>query len=270
MLCAFKGGGMNRFQRLFNDKNKKAFVPFFMLGDPSIDASFELIKSAIDAGADALELGFPFSDPMADGPVIQASAERAILAHCDYDACIALVRKIRAYSEVPIGLLLYYNLLYRRNDAYQELANVGVDAVLVADMPIEESETHEAMLAKYDVGCIHLVAPNTSQDRAKDILNRVTAFAYVIGRYGTTGVSEHLADDLNERIESLNEMGDCPLVIGFGVSSAEDVHAIFKAGGRGAIIGSAITRIIEKNCDNIIEAKKAIATLVADCVKTGD
>ncbi len=261
---------MNRFQQLFSDVNKKAFVPFFMLGDPSVDESFELIKAAIDAGADALELGFPFSDPMADGPVIQASAERAIKAGCDYDSCIALLKKIRAYADLPIGLLLYYNLLYRRHDAYQELARVGVDAVLVADMPKEESKEHEAMLAQHGLGCIHLVAPNTPKARAAEIMSRATAFAYVIGRYGTTGVSDRLADDLADRIQGLKALSDCPLVVGFGVSSSEDVQAIFDAGGRGAIIGSAITKIIEKNCGNILEAKKSITTLVESCVKTGE
>jgi len=262
---------MNRFQQLFEDKNKKAFVPFFMLGDPNAEDSFELIKAAIDAGADALELGLPFSDPIADGPVIQASAERAIAQGVDIDVCMDIIKKIREYSNVPIGLLIYYNLLFHQagEDAYIAMKAAGVDGVLVVDLPIEESEAHEALLKRHDIGCIQLIALNTPEARAKEILSRVTAFAYVVSRFGTTGVRDTFEEGVYDRLNELKQWSDCALVVGFGVNKAEHVESIFNAGAQGAIIGSAITKLIAENCDTLPAAKTAVTALVADCVQKG-
>lgn len=163
----------NRFIQLFADPDRKAFIPFFTLGDPHPDSSFELICTAVDAGADAIELGFPFSDPITDGPVNQRSMQRALMAGTNYDTCLELLRRIRSrYPALPIGLRLYYNLLHMRGDkAYAEFADIGVDAIVCSDLPFDESDWHMQMLASHGLGCIQMVAPNTPNERASNLLN---------------------------------------------------------------------------------------------------
>ena len=156
---------MNRFQRLFADPKRRAFVHFFTLGDPTPQDSLRLIRAAIDAGADALELGLPFSDPVADGPTNQRSMARALAAGMTFDVGLELLAEIRAYApDIPIGLLLYFNLLYRRGlaRAHADLQLVGVDAIVSADLPLEESAAHEASLANMTwvrFKCWHLIHP---------------------------------------------------------------------------------------------------------------
>ena len=256
---------MNRFTALFKHQ-KNIFMPFFMLGYPTMDESYELIKTAIDAGCDALELGIPFSDPMADGPVIEASGREALKNGANFQVCCQLVRKIRDYSEVPMGLLVYYNVLFQQGDAvYQELKAAGIDAVLVVDLPLEESVAHERKLKENKIGCVQLVAPNSMDARAKQLLDRSTAFAYVVSRYGTTGVSQELSATLAPRIQALKKLSNCPLVVGFGINRPDQVAAVFASGAEGAIIGSYITTLIANN--DVESAKQAISDLIEKCKK---
>ncbi len=253
---------MNRFTKLL--KNQQAFIPFFMLGDPTPEASLEIIKAAIDGGCQALELGLPFADPIADGPVIQASAERALKNGTDFAKCLELITAIREYSDIPIGLLIYFNLIYRQGVelAYQKLAAAGVDAILQVDVPLEEAEQYNELLTKSGLASINLIAPNTSEERAKKILNNTTAFAYVVSDYGTTGVRSELPQQTFTRIQNLKAMTDVPLVIGFGINTAEQVQDLLSAGADGVIIGSAITKIIAKHVDDVGQAKVAVTSFI--------
>jgi len=260
---------MNRFQQLFSNPGKKAFIPFFMLGDPTPENSLELIKTAIDAGADALELGIPFSDPIADGPIIQASAERALHAGTNFSVCVQLLKKIRAYSQIPIGLLVYFNLLYRQGiqKAHQTLHESGVDAILAVDLPLEESNEHEASLKEHQLGCIELIAPNTSSERALELLNHSSAFTYIVSGYGTTGVQQQLQKDLFTRIAELKALSNKPLVLGFGIKNASQVHELFQHSEiNGVIIGSAITEMIAANLNTISTTKEQISSLVTQSI----
>ena len=255
---------MNRFRQLL--PAKKAFIPFFVLGDPSLAMSLEYIKAAIDAGADALEIGIPFSDPIADGPVIQASAKRALDAGADLTACCELLTAIRAYSDCPIGLLMYYNPLFTQGEKlYKQLAAAGAHAILAVDLPLEEAAEHEALLAKHDLGCVHLIAPNTPKERAEKLLAHSSAYAYVVSRYGVTGVHSQMQQNLPERLSSLKELSDTPLAVGFGISDAKGVEQVIEAGADAAIIGSAITKIINNHLSNPSNATAEIKTLVAQC-----
>ncbi len=256
---------MNRFEKLFKTK-KSIFMPFFMLGYPTMDKSFELIKTAIDAGCDALELGIPFSDPVADGPVIEASGREALKNGANFQACCQLIHKIRDYSEVPMGLLVYYNVLFQQGDTvYQQLKTAGIDAIVVVDLPLEESIDHENKLKEYQIGCVHLIAPNSNNERAKQLLDRSTAFAYVVSRYGPTGVSQALAETLGSRIQVLKKLSNCPLVVGFGISHPDQVADVFNFGANGAIIASHITKFIAEN--GVEQAKKMIFDLIKECKK---
>ena len=255
---------MNRFNRLFQNK-KKVFVPFFTLGDPNIEDSVRMIKAMIDAGADVLELGIPFSDPIADGPTNQRSMIRARQAGATFDQCLQMLQEIRRYhADIPIGLLLYYNLIHRRgmDRAHQELANAGVDGIVSADLPLDESAAHEASLQKHGIGAVQMIAPNTPDKRAIALFDRSSAFTYVLSGFGTTGVKTQLVSSTLERVKHVRTLSDKPMIVGFGISQPEHVHAVWQAGADGAIVGSCFTKIIETHQDNINLVIKKITDFV--------
>ena len=252
---------MNRFEILFSDPAKKAFLPFFTLGDPTPEASLEIIKKVIDAGADALELGIPFSDPVADGPTNQRSMERALKAGVTFDRCLQILAELRSYApHLPIGLLLYYNLIHRRGmeKAHQDLVRAGVDAIVSADLPIEESADYEISMHKHGLGVIQMVAPNTPDMRAKELFKRSSAFSYVLSGFGATGVRQQVDPKTIERVKHLRQLSNKPMVVGFGISTPEHVHAMWQAGANGAIVGSKFSSIIEANLNDLKQAEQQI------------
>lgn len=223
-----------------------------MLGDPTPERSLELIRCALDEGADALELGIPFSDPIADGPVIQASALRASRAGAHVDRCFELVQEIRARSDVPIGLLVYYNLIHRRGaeDFCRLAARAGVDAVLAADLPFDRAGAFPAALAAHGLGSVFLCSQNTPDDRARAILDVSTAYTYAVGVMGTTGVRDALGDATRAFVSRLRALSRRPFLVGFGISRPEHVAEAIRLGADGAIVGSALIRMIEARGDD--------------------
>lgn len=260
---------MNRFNRLFADASRRAFIPFFTLGDPNPESSFELICTAVEAGADAVELGFPFSDPITDGPVNQRSMRRALDAGTTYGTCLDLLRKIRTrYPDLPIGLLLYYNLLHMRGDsAYEELSGIGVDAVVCSDLPFDESTSHMMQLAQSRIGCIQMVAPNTPFERAIMLLNQSSAFTYVISRFGTTGTSERFEEESTERIRRLSRASSQPIVVGFGISKVDQVRAFWQSSAHGVIVGSLFSLRIENHLADMPGVKAYIHDFIGQVQK---
>ncbi len=262
---------MNRFQTLFSDPSRRAFLPFFTLGDPDIETSLQIIKAAVDAGADALELGIPFSDPVADGPTNQRSMARALKAGMTFDHALEMLADIRAYApDIPIGLLLYFNLIYRRGiaAAHRDLQRVGVDAIVSADLPLEESTDHEASLQKHGLGAIQMVAPNTPDDRACTLFKHSSAFTYVLSGFGTTGVKAVVDPKTIDRVAHLRKLTDRPMVVDFGLSQPEHAQQIYQAGANGAIVGSKFSSIIEQNLAEISRAEQQIVQFIAQ-VKQG-
>ncbi|MEV0674980.1 tryptophan synthase subunit alpha [Actinosynnema sp. NPDC050436] len=255
---------MNRFDSAFQGSDRKLFVPFFTLGDPNREEGLALVRAAVDAGADAVELGFPFSDPITDGPINQRSMQRSLQAGTTYDACVDMVRELRGdYPDLPIGLLLYYNLLFKRGPgAYAELAEVGVDAVVCSDLPVEEADEHVGLLREHGLGCIQMVAPNTPAERAARLFESSSAFTYVISRFGTTGPSARFEDDSAQRIRSLRGLTDKPMVVGFGVSTRSQVVDFWDAGADGVIVGSHFSLLVERNLDDLGVARKEIEDFV--------
>jgi tryptophan synthase alpha chain len=255
---------MNRFDRLFSETRRPAFIPFFTLGDPNPESSLHLIKSAIDSGIDALELGFPFSDPITDGPTNTKSMQRSLRAGTTYNSCVRMVRQIRQdYPDLPIGLLLYYNLLFMRGDAaYRELADIGVDGVVCSDLPLEESALHREQLAANGLGCIQMIAPNTPDARALELFETSSAFTYVISRFGTTGETETFAQSALNRMPSLRRLSNKPAVVGFGISKPEQVAAFWRSGANGVIVGSHFISLIEHNLSNIGFVESTIRSFI--------
>jgi tryptophan synthase alpha chain len=255
---------MNRFHKLFQSKKKHIFVPFFTLGDPNREASMKIIKAAVDAGADALELGFPFSDPIADGPTNQRSMERALAAEMNFDTCIEMITEIRAcFPDLPIGLLLYYNLLFRAGEnGYRKLAKAGVDGIVSADLPFEESADHQALLDKFGIGSVQMVAPNTVLPRAQMLFEKSSAFTYVLSGFGTTGAKKEVSPKTLERVRELRATTDRPMIVGFGISHPDHARLVWDAGSEGVIVGSYFTSLIEDNLDDLSQAEQAITKFI--------
>ncbi len=247
---------MDNYQRLFSrleQQNQGAFVPFVMLGDPDLATSERIIQTLIDNGADALELGIPYSDPVADGPTIQAAALRALTSDVTPTDCLALVARLHhANPHIPIGLLLYSNLVLARgiDRFYQDASAAGVDSVLIADVPLREAAPFKAAANAHGIAHIYILAPNADETGVNAIARDSEGYTYVLGRAGVTGADNRaelgteraLASQLN----ALKGAGGAPGVIGFGIASPEQVRQAIAAGAAGAIAGSATVNIIQQ------------------------
>lgn len=248
------------------EKDEGAFIPFLTIGDPDAEQSFELIKTLIDAGADALELGIPFSDPSADGITIQRAALRAFSSGINTNTCIDILGKVREYApNIPIGLLLYGNLVFARgiDNFYRDMAAVGVDSVLIADLPIRESKSFREAALKHNIAPIFIAPPNASDDTLREVASYGRGYTYVLSRAGVTGAETQAEMPGTHLIATLNEYHAAPSVLGFGISKPAQVREALVAGARGAISGSAVVKIIEDNVgDNtiMIEALRTFIT----------
>lgn len=244
---------MKRYQQLFNRLNAEqhgAFVPFVTLGDPTPELSFNIVKTLIDNGADALELGIPFSDPIADGPTIQNANIRALAAGVTPAISFDIISKIRAYNaDIPIGLLLYSNLIMARgiDSFYQQAAAVGVDSVLIADVPLHESKPFRLAAIKHDIAPIYIVPPNISDDELRQIASYGRGYTYLLSRAGVTGTETQAVMPTSDLISRIQAYNPAPPLLGFGISTPEHVQQALNSGAAGAISGSAIVRIIEQN-----------------------
>ena len=259
-----------RYQTAFatlKEKNERAFIPFVMIGDPNAEQSFAVIKSLIDAGADALELGIPFSDPSADGITIQRAALRALGAGINTDICIDILKQVREYApQIPIGLLLYGNLVFARgiDSFYRDMSDAGVDSVLIADVPIRESEPFREAALKHGVAPIFIAPPNASDDTLRAVSSYSRGYTYVLSRAGVTGVDSAespkntITTSASQLIENLTKYHAAPPVLGFGISTPQQVKDALNAGALGAISGSAVVKIIE---DNLTDKNKMLTEL---------
>ncbi|KOC87518.1 tryptophan synthase subunit alpha [Winslowiella iniecta] len=244
---------MERYQQLFNrlDAAKQgAFVPFVTLGDPSPGLSLKIIDTLVEAGADALELGIPFSDPLADGPTIQGANLRAFAsgvtpAHC-FDMLATLRQK---YPDLPIGLLMYANLVFSNgiDNFYARCAEVGVDSVLVADVPVEESAPFRQAALRHNIAPIFICPPNADDDLLREIASHGRGYTYLLSRAGVTGAETRASLPLKHLVDKLREYHAAPPLQGFGISEPSQVKEAIASGAAGAISGSAIVKIIERN-----------------------
>lgn len=262
-----------RYQTTFSqlkENNQAAFIPFVTIGDPNAEQSLAIIKSLIDAGADALELGIPFSDPSADGITIQKAGLRALSSNINTDVCIDILKQVREYApQIPIGLLLYGNLVFARgiDKFYQDMSAAGVDSVLIADVPIRESEIFRAAALKYNVAPIFIAPPNASEETLKHVAEFSEGYTYILSRAGVTGVdSGALTPESSAKrlINSLAQYSAAPPVVGFGISSPAQVKDALAAGASGAISGSAVVKIIEKNLNDNEQMLVELSTFVRD------
>ncbi|GGI83888.1 tryptophan synthase subunit alpha [Shewanella gelidii] len=243
----------NRYQQAFAEldaKNQGAFVPFVTLGDPTPELSMAIIDTLIENGADALELGFPFSDPLADGPVIQGANLRALDAGTTPSQCFDMLSQIRAkYPDLPIGLLLYANLVYTRGieDFYCRAQQAGVDSVLIADVPVEEAEPFIAAAQQYQIAPIFIAPPNADSETVKQVAAKGEGYTYLLSRAGVTGTESKAGMPIEDILANLKQFDAAPPLLGFGIAEPAQVKAAIDAGAAGAISGSAVVKIIAAN-----------------------
>jgi tryptophan synthase alpha chain len=258
---------MNRIDRVFLGRTRPAFIAFTVAGDPDPVTSIRVAKALATAGADIIELGMPFSDPSADGPVIQKADQRALDAGATPDTLFSIIRAVRAQSGVPIMILTYYNPVYIRgiDRFYREAAEAGADGVLIVDLPAEEIGVARTAADRYGL-CQIVMATPTTTDRRLDLIGSAgTGFLYVVSVAGVTGARDHLAVGVVDLLKRVRSRTTLPLAVGFGISRPEHMQAIAAAGGDAAIVGSAIAAIIEEhtpNTDRMLEALRVYVTMM--------
>jgi tryptophan synthase alpha chain len=270
---------MNRYAATFaglKRRNRIAFIPFSVAGDPDLKTSAAIFRSFIKAGADILEIGYPFSDPIADGPVNQRAAQRAIAGGINPGSFFAMIRQLRNETDVPFGLLTYANIIHHVGYARfcSMSAESGIDSILVADMPPEESMELGAEMRKHGLLLVHIVSELTTPERMNRICASATGFIYVVSRLGTTGVRQDFNSSAIGTIAQLRKATKLPLCVGFGISSAQHVAAVRDAGADGAIVGSRLVDIIEKKHGHVpsmlSEIERTVRGMIKATHKTGE
>lgn len=260
---------MNRYEKLFtrlDDNNQGAFVPFVTVCDPNPEQSLQIMETLVESGADALELGIPFSDPLADGPTIQGANIRALDSGATPDICFELIAKIRSkYPDLPIGLLMYANLVYSRgiDNFYQRCAEAGIDSVLIADVPTNESREFVAAAEKYAIHPIFIAPPTASDETLRQVSQLGGGYTYLLSRAGVTGAETKANMPVGDMLAKLNSFNAPPALLGFGISEPEQVKQAIESGAAGAISGSAVVKIIENNIEQPTEMLKQLANFVS-------
>ena len=244
----------DRIAKLFSnckENNRAAFVGYVCACDPNFDTSLQICKTLIENGVDLLELGVPFSDPLADGLTNQLAAQRALESGCRQEDVFRLVQEIRKFSEVPIVFYTYYNLIFSQGiEKYVESSlAAGVDGLLTLDLPPEEGKDLVQVSRKLGMKNIFIVAPTTPENRIPTIVENSSGFIYYVSREGVTGERKDLANDLVDRVESIKNHTDLPVVVGFGISNAEQVREVGQAAD-GVVVGSSLVNCISENLGN--------------------
>lgn len=262
---------MNRYQKLFKNLHKQklgAFVPFITLGDPNPITCMHIIDTLILSGSDALELGIPFSDPLSDGPIIQKSMERALNANVNFSHCLILLNKIRKkYPNIPMGLLIYANLVFKHdiNKFYSHCSKIGIDSILIPDVPMEESAPFLNAATYYKIAQIFICPPNATEKLIYDITIKGRGYIYLLSRPGVTGYNIKDTDItiLPNLIQCIQQQQKIlPILQGFGIHTPIQAKKSLSLGISGIISGSVIAKIIEKNITNTIILLQELKNLV--------
>ncbi|HQP09994.1 MAG TPA: tryptophan synthase subunit alpha [Candidatus Omnitrophota bacterium] len=245
---------MNRIDRKFKElktKRKKAFIAFITAGDPDLATTEKLVLGFEQAGVDVVELGVPFSDPLADGPTIQAASQRALGNKTNLEKIFEAVKRIRRRSSVPIALMTYYNPVFRYGEArfISRAKQCGVDGVIIPDLPPEEALDLRRAAQEAKIATVFFVAPTTTALRMKRIVAAATGFVYYVSMTGVTGTNKGFAKENAAKIRAAKRMTQKPVCVGFGVTTPADVRSIAKIAD-GVIVGSAIVRKIARNQGN--------------------
>lgn len=257
---------MGRIDEAFNElrrAGKKGFIPFITAGDPDLAATAEMLLQLSQAGATVIELGVPFSDPMADGPVIQRSSERALRHGVGLGDLLAMVASVRAQSETPIILFSYFNplLQFGLKRLAEEAKAAGVDGVLVTDLSPEEAGEFENELRANDLDMIFLIAPTSTDERLKLVAEHARGFIYAVSRAGVTGVRTSVSVEAEKLVNRMRSFSALPIAVGFGISTAEQVKDVQRYADA-VVVGSAIVAEIERLQGATPDLKKFVKNLL--------
>ena len=239
----------------------KAFIPFITCGDPDTETTYRTVLAAVENGADLIELGIPFSDPTAEGPVIQGANIRALAGGITTEKVFDLVRKIRKDVTIPLVFMTYANVVfsYSSDRFIKTCSEIGIDGLIIPDIPYEEKEEFEPYCEKYDVDLISMVAP-TSEERVAMIAKEAKGFIYIVSSMGVTGMRSSISGGLTDVVSKIREVTDVPCAIGFGISNPSQASEMAKIAD-GVIVGSAIVKILEEKGT---EAPSAIGAFVKE------
>jgi tryptophan synthase alpha chain len=242
---------MNRIDNKFKQlkaRKKKAFIAYVTAGDPDLSTTEKLVLSFAQSGVDLIELGVPFSDPMADGRTIQAGSQRALESKTTLPKILKLVERLRRKTEIPILFMTYYNPVYHYGEAsfIRDAKKVGVDGLIFPDLPPEEGKNLRRLAQAAGISMVFLFAPTTLKERLKLIANASSGFLYYVSLTGVTGERKNLSASLFQNVRSAKRLTAKPVCVGFGISTPEQARAVAKVAD-GIIIGSAIVKQIEKN-----------------------
>lgn len=257
---------MSRIANAFKDEC--AFIGFLTAGDPTVDKSVEYILAMVEAGCDLVEIGIPFSDPMAEGVVIQEANVRALKHNTTTDDVFEIVKRVRQKTDVPLVFLTYINpvFFYGYEDFFRKCNEYGVDGIISPDLPYEEKGEIADIAAKNDVDVISLIAP-TSKERIQKIASDATGFIYVVSSLGVTGMRSEIKTDLGAIISDIRDVCDVPVAVGFGINTPKQASDISKIAD-GVIVGSAIVKIIEEHGENASDAlKEYVSSMKNACLK---
>lgn len=241
--------------------NGKAFIPFLTCGDPDLETTEKLIGAIAEAGADLIELGIPFSDPTAEGPVIQDANQRALSAGTTTDKIFDMVRRVRQTVSIPMVFMTYANVIfsYGADRFLKTAAEIGMNGIIVPDVPFEEKQEFEPLCQKYGLDQISMIAP-TSHDRIHAIAEQANGFLYCVSSLGVTGTRTAITTDIGAMVKLVKEVKDIPCAVGFGISTPEQAESMCRQAD-GAIVGSAIVKLIAQYGRDSVQP-------VADYVRT--
>lgn len=259
-----------RFERLRRER-KKGFVIYIGAGDPHLSATHDLALAFDRIGVDVLELGVPFSDPLADGLVNQLAAQRGLESGTTPTKVLETVRRIRDSSQIPVVLYIYYNLLHRcgLEEFISRCGRAGVDGLLVLDLPPEESGNYEALMKQHGLATIYLVAPTTPDERIGLIAKRGTGFIYYVSREGVTGMQSKVAVNIGEMAAKIRAHTTLPIAVGFGISNPEQARAVAQS-AEAVVVGSAVVNQIAANGKDadLVQKVCAFTKELVDAVKS--
>jgi len=247
--------------------NGKAFIPFITAGDPDLEVTERLVYELAKSGADLIELGIPFSDPIAEGPVIQAADSRALTAGVTTDQVFDLVRKIRKSCDIPLAFMTYINPVfsYGTERFIKTGKEAGVDAIIIPDLPFEERDEVKPYCEKYEITFISMIAP-TSKGRIRSIAAQAEGFIYCVSSLGVTGIREKIGSGAADMIRSVKAVKNIPCAVGFGISTPEQAKAMADISD-GVIVGSAIVKIIEKYGKDCVKPVAEYVRTMIDAIK---
>lgn len=247
--------------------NGKAFIPFLTCGDPSLEVTEQLIYAMEEAGADLIELGIPFSDPTAEGPVIQAANVRALSGGVTTDKIFDMVKRLRQNTKIPMVFMTYANVVfsYGTERFIQKAAGLGMDGLILPDVPFEEKEEFDSVCKKYGLDLISLIAP-TSHERITQIAKEAEGFVYCVSSLGVTGMRSTITTDIGAMVQLVKEAKDIPCAVGFGISTPEQAAAM-AAKSDGAIVGSAIVKLCGQYKEACVPYVKEYVKSMKDAVR---